>query len=106
MEKKEFILTKAEIKLQKRKSTKSLGITGPTWEEAMRFQMEDGTRTLQGEKEDGIITKYVVYWPDNPDLVFKNVPAEVTHAFKSHKFSQEFIDLAIKSFRKSIRSQY
>lgn len=107
MSNKLFLFTEAELSLVNDPKTKRIGLTGDTWEEAMRFMFTKNLSTMFEKldmKESPI--GYEVKWLENQEqLSMKDLmPEEVFTIFTTHKHSDSFIEVFIKESRTFFRT--
>lgn len=107
MSSKLFLFTRTELALLTNPKTKKIGLTGETWEEAMRFMIKQKfgqlkTKRNTNKKHIG----YEVHWLESEEQtnVLAQLPKDVGVAFQTAEFDDEFIDTWIKLTREMIRN--
>lgn len=106
MSSKLFLFTRTELALLTNPKTKKIGLTGETWEEAMRFMIKQkfGNLKTKSDSKDNTIG-YEVHWLESEEQTnaLSQVPKDVGLAFQTAEFDEEFINEWIKQSREMFR---
>ncbi len=106
MSSKLFLFTKAEISQIKNPKTNKIGLTGDTWEEAMRFMIKKNLSNLsQKLDEEKNVIGYLVNWLEKQEqgVVKEWLPADILSSINNIELDDAFIEEWIKESRKFFR---
>jgi hypothetical protein len=104
-----FLFTEEELSQIKDSKTKGIGLTGNTWEDAMRLMLKKPFGKLYTEKDgEDNATGYRVSWLEDGEQegVLQVLPPHVAEAFQSMNFDEEFISISLSHARKLIRENW
>jgi hypothetical protein len=106
MSNKIFLFTRAELLQVNNKETRKIGLSGKTWEEALRFMCKKPFGNFVSKTDnEGNIIGYVVSWLEKHEQgsVVEQLPKNVAIQFQNITFDEDFIDIFIQESRRIFR---